>query len=158
MWYDLCDFAHLCKRGKLGCFERLILAVCWWLTAHFCNNMSKNAFCFVFWAGGVLPRPAPLQFQWKSLSDYPTPFFIAGFWFSFSFFDRRTKEHIFYFGRWLLAFGSLYCHVFREPFLFLSADRSWNKFRMTLAGCLLLRQWLTAKGCCFVGWNSATKV
>ena len=90
MRYDLYNFAYLWKRGKMGCFERLISAVCWWLTAHFCNNMSKNAFCFVFWAGGVLPRPAPLQFQWKSFSDYPTPFFIAGFSFWFRQKNKRT--------------------------------------------------------------------
>ena len=33
MRYDLRDFAHLCKRGKMGCFERLILAVCCLLMA-----------------------------------------------------------------------------------------------------------------------------
>ena len=103
MRYDLCNFAYLCKRGKMGCFERQILAVCWWLTAHFCNNMSKNAFCF--WAGVVLHRPSTL------------PFFLKEFlWLSHSFFhcwplvfdfDRRTKEHIFYFGRWPLAVSRL---------------------------------------------------
>ena len=87
---DLYNFAHLCKRGKMGCFERLIWAVCWWLTAHFCNNMSKNAFCFVFGQGAFCIAPAPLQFQWKSFSDYPTPFFIAGFSFWFRQKNKRT--------------------------------------------------------------------
>ena len=119
MRYDLCNFAYLWKRGKMGCFERLISAVCWWLTAHFCNNKSKNAFCF--WAGVVLHRPSTLaismkEFRWLSHSFFHRWLLVFGF-------DRRTKEHIwvwpillwnlctcvwslFYFGFW-----SSICHA-----------------------------------------------
>ena len=86
----------------MGCFEGLISAVCWWLTAHFCNNMSKNAFCFVFGLGSFCLAPAPLQFQWKSFSDYPTPFFIAGFSFWFRQKNKRT-----YFLLWPILLWSL---------------------------------------------------
>ena len=98
MRYDLCNFAHLCKRGKMGCFERLISAVCWSLTAHFVTICQRTH--FVFGQGAFCIAPAPLQFQWKSFSDYPTPFFIAGFSFWFRQKNKRT-----YFLLWPLAFG-----------------------------------------------------
>ena len=121
-----CDMICVILRTFVKGAKWGVLRGWFWLFADgwpliFCNNMSKNAFCFVFWAGGVLPRPAPLQFQWKSFSDYPTPFFIAGFSFWFRQKNKRTFEFgqysyetyvlvsgLFFtlaFGRWLLAIG-----------------------------------------------------
>ena len=172
MRYGLCNFANLWKRGKMGCFERLISAVCWSLTAHFCINKSKNAFCFL--AGVICIAPAPLQlFFWKSFSDYPTPFFIAGFLvFVFIFWqkNKRTFEFgrfsyeayvlvsgLFFtlaFGRWLwLCITSCWNLRLSESRAKLAwVCRAWanwttlNKFRMTLDGVgfwlLILSCWI----------------
>ena len=91
MRYELCNFAYLWKRGKMGCFERQILAVCWWLTAHFCNNMSKNAFCFVFVQGAFCIATAPLQlflkeFLWLSHSFFHCWLLV------FDFFRQKNKR------------------------------------------------------------------
>ena len=124
MRYDLCGFALLWKRGKMGCFERRISAVCWWLTAHFCNNKSKNAFCFVFEAGVVLHRPSTFAISMKEFRWLSHSFFHR--WLLVFDFDRRTKEHIwvwpillwnlctcvwslFYFGFWLFYMSCWTC-------------------------------------------------
>ena len=164
MWYGLCNFAHLWKRGKMGCFEMQISAVCWWLTAHFCNNKSKNAF-ICFWGRGRFHRPSTLpfflkEFRWLSHSFFHCWLLVFGF-------DRRTKEHIwvwpillwnlctcvwsfFYFGFWLFYMSCWTCFSIslRAYIYSLYLVRSWTKFRMTLCmescwTCLTLFNLLT---------------
>ena len=152
-----CDMIYVILRTFGKGAKWGVLRGWFWLFADgwpliFCNNKSKNAFFCFLGQGSFCIAPAPLQlflkeFLWLSHSFYHC-------WLLVFDFDRRTKEHIwvwpillwslytcvwslFYFGFWPLAFGSLYCHAefssasHRESFLFLSADRSWNKFRMT---------------------------
>jgi hypothetical protein len=65
--------------------------------------MSKNAFCF--WAGVVLHRPSTFAaFSERVSLIVPLLFSLQALVFDF---DRRTKEHIFYFGRWPLAVSRL---------------------------------------------------
>ncbi len=105
----------------------------------FCNNKSKNAFCFVFGQGSFCLATAPLQFQWKSFSDYPTPFFIAGFSF---WFRQENKRTYFEFGQY-----SYEAYVLVSGLFFTLAFGRW-----LLAHCIVmlnLVQHLTASRSCF---------
>ena len=110
-------------------------------------TICQRTHFFVFGAGVVLHRPSTFAISMKEFLWLSHSFFHC--WLLVFDFDRRTKEHIWVWPILLwnlctcvwsfftLAFGSLYCHAefssasHRESFLFLSADRSWNKFRMT---------------------------
>ena len=66
----------------------------------FVTICQRTRFVLFFGQGAFCLAPAPLQFQWKSFSDCPTPFFIAGF--SFWFRQKNKRTH---FLLWPLAFG-----------------------------------------------------
>ena len=92
--------------------------------SFFCNNKSKNAFCFVFGQGSFCLALHLCSFFWKSFSDYPTPFFIAGF--SFLFWQKNIFLSLAYalmklmylwlvsFLLWLLAFLYVMLNLFQH--------------------------------------------
>ena len=124
MRYDLCGFAYLWKRGKMGCFERLISAVCWWLTAHFFVTISQRTHFFVFWGRDRFASPQhPCNFNERVSLIIPLLFSLLAFSFRFLF-STVEQKNIFEFGQYsyeayvlvsglffTLAFGSSLCHA-----------------------------------------------
>ena len=105
MRYDLCNFAHLWKRGKMGCFERLILAVCWWLTAHFFVTISQRTRFVLFLCRARFASPQhPCNFNERVSLIIPLLFSLLAY--SFRFFSTEEQKNIFFtlaVGLWLLA-------------------------------------------------------
>ena len=83
-------FRSFGKKGKMGCFERLILAVCWWLTAHFLYQYVKERVLFLGRGRFASPQH-PCNFNARVSLIIPLLFLLQALVFDF---DRRTKEHI----------------------------------------------------------------